>query len=116
MKHKGQVYLENEADEIFADEPALAGFIGYLRLTIFIPHSRSLKARRQVLESLRKRIRNNFNVSVAQKPTDHWKSCELIFAGVHYSKNYASDLMERIEDFIRHESGIHMVKIEKGVL
>jgi len=116
MKHKGQLYLDGGADQICAEHLSLAGFIGYLRINIFIPHSRSLKERRQVVESVCKRIRNNFNISVAQKPTDNWKSCELFFVSAHYTKSYASDLMGRIEDFIKEEGNIHILKTEKGVV
>ncbi len=39
------------------------------KIELFLPQSRSLKAKRQVLKSLKDRIRNRFNVSIAE--VDH---------------------------------------------
>lgn len=54
MKHNKGACLDSEDNCFFKDSESLAGFIGYMRVDIFIPHSQSLKERRQVLESLRK--------------------------------------------------------------
>ena len=115
MKHSKHVALA-EGKDLFNNDESLAGFIGYLRVNIFIPHSRSLKERRQVLESITNRLKRGFNISFAQKPTDKWKSCELFFVCANYTKNYASNLMERIENSIRQEPCIHVLEVEKGVL
>ncbi len=40
--------------------------IGFLTLEIHIPDARSLKDKRQVLRSLKDRLRANFNVAVAE--------------------------------------------------
>jgi hypothetical protein len=40
--------------------------IGFLTLEIHIPDSHSLKDKRQVLRSLKDRLRNRFNVAVAE--------------------------------------------------
>jgi uncharacterized protein YlxP (DUF503 family) len=91
-------------------------FIGYLRVNLFIPDSRSLKDRRRVLEGVKQKVRNNFNVSIAQEPSDTWKNCELYFACVNHTKNSASDLMEQIQNFINSEGNIRIIEAEKGVL
>jgi len=41
-------------------------FVGVLRLTFHIPHSRSLKDKRRVVQKLRDRIRARFDVSIAE--------------------------------------------------
>ena len=40
--------------------------VGLLTLEIYIPDSRSLKDKRQVLRSLKERLRGRFNVAVAE--------------------------------------------------
>jgi uncharacterized protein YlxP (DUF503 family) len=40
--------------------------IGSLRLRLLLRESRSLKDKRQVVQSIKDRLRNNFNVSVAE--------------------------------------------------
>ena len=41
-------------------------FVGVLRLTFHIPHSRSLKDKRRVVQKLRDRVRARFDVSIAE--------------------------------------------------
>jgi hypothetical protein len=41
-------------------------FVGVLRLTFHIPHARSLKDKRRVVQKLRDRVRSRFDVSVAE--------------------------------------------------
>ena len=91
-------------------------FICYLRVDIFIPNSHSLKDRRQVLQQIKQRVRNKFNISVAQKPGDKWQRCELFFVGTNYTKNKANDLMQHIEDFIRFQDGACILEVERGVI
>ncbi|MEE2710085.1 MAG: DUF503 domain-containing protein, partial [Gemmatimonadota bacterium] len=52
--------------------------IGVCQIELYIPESGSLKKKRQVMKSLKDRIKNKFNVSVAE--VDHqnlWQRCEL---------------------------------------
>jgi uncharacterized protein YlxP (DUF503 family) len=49
--------------------------IAHLNLELRIEGSHSLKDRRQVLRSLKDRLRNSFNVSVAEmEPSELWQS------------------------------------------
>lgn len=57
--------------------------IGVLEASISIPQSRSLKDKRSVLRSLKDRIRNTHNVSVAEVgQQDKWQFAELAFVTV----------------------------------
>jgi hypothetical protein len=40
--------------------------VGVLRLTFHIPHARSLKDKRRVVQKLRDRVRSRFDVSIAE--------------------------------------------------
>ena len=91
-------------------------FIGYLKLNIFIPHCRSLKDKRQVVKSVKARVRNNFNVSIAERPCDKWQSCEFSFTCVNYTKDYVNGMIDRVEDYVRNFCELHIVGSEKEVL
>jgi uncharacterized protein YlxP (DUF503 family) len=41
-------------------------FVGILRLTFHVPHARSLKDKRRVVQKFRDRVRARFNVSIAE--------------------------------------------------
>jgi hypothetical protein len=91
-------------------------FIGYLKVNIFIPYSRSLKTRRQVLSRIKQRAKNNFNVSIAEKPSDKWQRCELSFVCVNYTRKCVDAVIERIESFIKFNSDIHILEIKREIL
>jgi len=91
-------------------------FLGYIKLVIFIPHSKSLKDKRQVIESLRNKLQNNFNVAVAEKPSDKWQSAELSLACINYNKAKVNSLIERIEDFVRFNGDFSIIEIEKQII
>ncbi|MCM8824330.1 MAG: DUF503 domain-containing protein [Candidatus Omnitrophica bacterium] len=90
-------------------------FIGCLRTNVFIPHSRSLKDKRQIVERIKSRIKNGFNVSMAEKPSDKWQVCELSIVCVNYTKGYVSEILDKVEEFIRMNADIHIVEIEKEI-
>src|SRR5260370_37329873 len=52
--------------------------VGVLRLTLFLPENHSLKGKRQVLRAIKPRVRNKFNVSIAESDGhDMWHRAEL---------------------------------------
>jgi uncharacterized protein len=64
--------------------------IGLLTLEIYIPDSRSLKDKRQVLRSLKDRLRGRFNVAVAE--LDHQDSWQRAQVGIVSLANDAAFL------------------------
>lgn len=61
--------------------------VGILRLAIFIENSHSLKEKRMVLHSLKARLRNSFNVAIAQiGDEDKWQKATLAIVGVEKDK------------------------------
>ncbi len=58
--------------------------IGLLTLELHFPGARSLKDKRQVLRSLEQRIRNRFNVSIAEvEHQDLWQRARLAVVSVN---------------------------------
>lgn len=68
--------------------------IGLLTLEIHIPDARSLKDKRQVLRSLKDRLRNHFNVAVAE--LDHQELWQRALVGVVSLSNDAAHLEESL--------------------
>ena len=89
--------------------------IGCLKVNIFIPHSRSLKERRQVVERVKQKVRNTFNVSVAEKPSDKWQLCELSFSCISYSRDHVDSMMDKVEGYVRNLYDFHIVEVDKEV-
>ncbi len=75
--------------------------VGLLEGHLDVPGARSLKDKRQVLKGLKDRIRENFNVSVAE--VDHqevWQSAVLGVAIISTDKQYANQVLSQVINFI----------------
>jgi len=68
--------------------------VGLLTLEIYIPDSRSLKDKRQVLRSLKDRLRGRFNVAVAE--LDHQDSWQRAQVGIVSLSNDAAHLEQSL--------------------
>jgi uncharacterized protein YlxP (DUF503 family) len=72
--------------------------IAALTLELSIPLSRSLKDRRQVVRSMKDKLRQGFNVSVAElDEAITWQSATLGIAAVSSSRDYLRGLMTQVE-------------------
>lgn len=72
--------------------------IAHLNLELRIEGAHSLKDRRQVLRSLKDRLRNSFNVSVAElEPSELWQSATIGVVAISHSRHYLDGLMKRVE-------------------
>jgi uncharacterized protein YlxP (DUF503 family) len=75
--------------------------IGVCTVEIQIPTSQSLKDKRQVVRSVVARVRNEFNVAIAEvDPLDSWQLASLGVVCVANDKAYAHGLLERVVQFI----------------
>jgi uncharacterized protein len=72
--------------------------IAHLILELRIEDAHSLKDRRQVLRSLKDRLRNSFNVSVAElSPSELWQSATVGVVAISSSRDYLEGLMTQVE-------------------
>ncbi|MCM8786717.1 MAG: DUF503 domain-containing protein [Candidatus Omnitrophica bacterium] len=91
-------------------------FLGCIKFEIFIPYSHSLKEKRQILESIKQKIHNNFNVSVAIKPSEKWQYGELSLAVINYDRDCINKIFDCIEEFVRFNNTIQIVGVEKEII
>jgi uncharacterized protein len=72
--------------------------IAYLTIEIRIEAAHSLKDKRQVLRSMKDRLRNSFNISVAEiDVTDLWQRATLGVVSISGSRDYLEGLMRNLE-------------------
>jgi uncharacterized protein YlxP (DUF503 family) len=75
--------------------------VGVCRISLRLPENLSLKGKRQVLKSITTRIRNKFNVSVAEiDDHDLWQLASLGICCVSNSKRYSNEVLSKVVDFI----------------
>jgi uncharacterized protein YlxP (DUF503 family) len=72
--------------------------IAFLTLELHIEAAQSLKDRRQVVRSLKDRLRASFNVSVAElDATGLWNRATLGVVAISNSRDYLDGLMRKVE-------------------
>ena len=75
--------------------------IAKLTVELSIPHAHSIKDRRQVLRSLKDKLRHGFNVSVAElDDANLWNRATLGFAAISSSSAYLTGQMRELDDAI----------------
>jgi uncharacterized protein YlxP (DUF503 family) len=73
--------------------------IARLTLELSIPHAQSLKDRRQVVRSLKDKLRHGFNVSVAElDDASLWNRATLGIAAISASTDYLTGQMREVDD------------------
>ena len=72
--------------------------IGLLTLEIYVPDSHSLKDKRQVLRSLKDRLRGRFNVAVAE--LDHHDNWQRAQVGIVSISNNAAHLEQSLRTIL----------------
>lgn len=91
--------------------------IGCLQAKLSIPEARSLKDKRMVLRSLKDRMLNKMNVSVAE--TDHqdlWQSCVLAVVTVAAEKETVEKRLAEVSEFIRSNPEIVLIDVLVEIL
>jgi len=76
--------------------------VGVCRVTLRLPENASLKGKRQVVKSLTARIRNRYNVSIAEIDNqDSWQLASLGISCVSNSGSHASEVLAKVVGFMR---------------
>jgi uncharacterized protein YlxP (DUF503 family) len=72
--------------------------IAFLTLELRIEGAHSLKDKRQVLRSLKDKLRNGFNVAVAElDANDLWQRATIGVVSISDSQDYLQGLMQNVE-------------------
>jgi len=72
--------------------------IAFLTLELRLEAAHSLKDKRQVLRSLKDRLRAGYNVSVSElDATDLWQRATLGVVSISGSRDYLEGLMQKVE-------------------
>jgi len=72
--------------------------IAFLTLELRIEGAQSLKDKRQVLRSLKDKLRNGFNVAVAElDANDLWQRATIGVVSISGSQDYLQELMQSVE-------------------
>ena len=79
----------------------LAMNVGMCKISLRLPENESLKGKRHVVKSITTRVRNKFNVSVAEID-DHnlWQLATIGICYVSNDKRHTNEVLSKVVDFI----------------
>ncbi|HEU5202639.1 MAG TPA: DUF503 domain-containing protein [Nitrospira sp.] len=85
--------------------------VGLCTVELFIADSQSLKDKRQVLLSMKDRLQQKFNLSVAEVDgQDLWQKAVLAFACVANDGRYVNQVLDQALNLIRSNPAIEIVQ------
>ncbi len=75
--------------------------VGVSQITLHLPDTHSLKEKRQIIKSLMARVRNQFEVAIAEvAEQDRWQLAVLGVSCVSNSSQHAGEVLDRVLRFI----------------
>ena len=75
--------------------------VGVCKVSLRLPENMSLKGKRQVLKSITSRIRNKFNVAVAEvDDNDVWQLAAIGICCISNNRRYTNQVLSRVVNFI----------------
>lgn len=91
--------------------------VGVCTIELFIPDSQSLKDKRQVLHSLKDRLRGKFNLSVAEVDgQDLWQKAVLALACVANEGSHVNQVLEQALNLVKSMPVIEVVRTHVELL
>ena len=85
--------------------------VGVCTVELYLPEGHSLKEKRQVLSSLKERLRNKFNVSVAEVgEQDLWQKAVLGIACVANEGAHVNQVLDQVLNAIRSIPPIELIQ------
>ena len=87
--------------------------VGLLTLDLHIQHAQSLKDKRQVIRSLKDRVRSRFNAAVAEVDhQDSWQRATVAVVTVSGDRQYVEEALQKIEEDAARILGVDLVSSE----
>jgi uncharacterized protein YlxP (DUF503 family) len=92
-------------------------FVGVLYIDLLLRGNTSLKAKRQVLRSVKDRTRNKFNVSIAEVDhNDLWQRAALGICCVSNDKVHADRMLAEVVTFIERNFQVEILDYSVEIL
>lgn len=91
--------------------------VGVCTVELFIPDSQSLKDKRQVVHSLKDRLRGKFNLSVAEVDgQDLWQKAVLAFACVANEGGHVNRVLEQALNLVKGMPALEVIRTHVELL
>jgi uncharacterized protein YlxP (DUF503 family) len=87
--------------------------VGVSRIELHLPNGASLKGKRQVVKSLKDRIKHRFNVSIAEvDDQDLWQKTVLAVACVGNAHSHVQQIMDQVIGVVRGTPEVEVLRCD----
>jgi uncharacterized protein YlxP (DUF503 family) len=91
--------------------------VGILQIALLVRSAHSLKEKRRVVKSLKDRLRQAFNISVAEVGSqDAWQSADLGVAMVGTDAKFVNQVLSQVMNHIEAERDVEVVDSQMEIL
>ncbi|MDK2792453.1 MAG: uncharacterized protein PWQ25_1316 [Deferribacteres bacterium] len=91
--------------------------VGILDILLEIPSAFSLKEKRRVLNSLKTKLKNKFNISIAEVgQKDIWNRAELGVAVISDDSSFCNEQLGKVVEFIDNFPEVVLLEINQEIL
>ena len=88
--------------------------IGLMEIVLYYDGSHSLKDKRRLLQSLKEKLRNKFNISIIESDYhDLWQKLGIAISQVASEKKIVENSFYQIEEFIISNYSVRIIELEK---
>ena len=75
--------------------------VGVCKVSLRLPENMSLKGKRQVLKSITSRVRNKFNISIAEvDDNDMWQLATIGICCISNNRRHTNQVLSKVVDFV----------------
>jgi uncharacterized protein YlxP (DUF503 family) len=91
--------------------------IGISQFELFIAESASLKSKRFVLNSIKTKLKNRFNISVSEVGnTEKWQKATLGVCTVANEKRFIDETLTKVFNFIERDTRVQIINYSTEIL
>jgi len=91
--------------------------IGILTIELLVPGAGSLKEKRMAVRSIKEKLRNRFNVSVAElEDHDKWQRVLLGIATLGAEKRFINSVLDKAAELVRSSRGVEIADYQIELL
>lgn len=92
-------------------------YIGVLQIELYISEPQSLKDKRRVVKSLIDKIKNKFNIAVAEiGMLDNWNHCQLGAACISNEAGHSDSVLNSVINFIESHGIYEVTDIQTEII
>lgn len=92
-------------------------FIGVLKVGLYLSEAQSLKDKRRIIKSLIARIKNKFNLSVAETGhMDSWNNCELGIVCISNEAAHSDSMLSSAVNFIEFQGTVELTFVQTEII